>query len=134
MSFATRYDSTFSLEILSVLSEGDAYGYLIQKRIQEASHGRIQVRPSTLYRLMQTLEQQQAVESWWDESTGRRRKWYRLTETGRGVLNQQASKWWQHVECLWRLMRPGQPVPQAHQILPKGDPAADAAAPEPAGG
>jgi DNA-binding PadR family transcriptional regulator len=42
----------------------------------------------------------------WENSTGRRRKWYELTETGRKRLSAQAREWHEYAECIRALLGP----------------------------
>ena len=78
--------------ILSALTETSKYGYLIQKTIQDTSGGRVELKAGTLYPLLHRLEADKLIRSRWDESTGRRRKWYQLTAAGRRRLQQQAQQ------------------------------------------
>ena len=49
--------------ILSILSEGDSYGYAIIKRVRELSGGRIQWTDGMLYPVLHRLEKQGLIES-----------------------------------------------------------------------
>ena len=97
---------SLDLMILSALSERPLYGYLIQKRLREASGNTIRLQAGTLYPLLHRLESAGAIASRWDKSTGRERKWYDLTEKGRRRLQHQAAEWHRYVECLRNLLRP----------------------------
>lgn len=97
------------LMILSVLSDGPKYGYLVQKRLREASHGQVDLKAGTLYPLLHRLEDAGAVRCRWEESTGRSRKWYELTATGRRRLSGQAQQWQDYAECIRQLLRPAVP-------------------------
>ncbi len=92
------------LMVLSVLAEGPQYGYLIQKRISEASSNRLPLPAGTLYPLLHRLEADRLIRARWDESTGRQRKWYDLTPSGRRRLGEQARDWSLFAECVNRLL------------------------------
>jgi PadR family transcriptional regulator PadR len=94
------------LMVLSVLVEDAAYGYKIQQRLRTASHGLVDLRAGTLYPLLHRLEDDRLIRSRWDDSTGRRRKWYTLTATGRRQLKCRARQWQEVAECLERLLAP----------------------------
>ncbi|HOB74244.1 MAG TPA: helix-turn-helix transcriptional regulator [Phycisphaerae bacterium] len=97
---------SLDLMVLSALAEGPQYGYLIQKRIREASGNLVRIQAGTLYPLLHRLESDGAITSRWDDTTGRDRKWYELTPTGRRMLQDQASQWQEYVNCIRRLLNP----------------------------
>lgn len=90
--------------VLSALVDAAKYGYLIQKHVREATSGHAALAAGTLYPLLHRLEAKKLVRSYWDESTGRRRKWYALTAAGRNRLSSQAREWQSYTECMGRLL------------------------------
>ena len=97
---------SLDLMVLSTLAEGPQYGYRIQEALARASGGAVSVKAGTLYPLLHRLEAQGWVKSRWDDSTGRKRKWYRLTPAGRRRLVQQAEEWRDYAERLWQMLAP----------------------------
>jgi PadR family transcriptional regulator, regulatory protein PadR len=97
---------SIDLMVLSVLAEEPLYGYLVQKKLREASGNLVRIQAGTLYPLMHRLEAAGAVASRWEAVGGRDRKWYALTDTGRSMLRQQAGEWHQYVECIRKLLKP----------------------------
>ena len=97
---------SLDLMVLSVLADGPKYGYLLQKRIRETSADRVKLQAGTLYPLLHKLEADKLIRAKWDKSTGRKRKWYEITATGRRRLTFQANQWQQYVDCLQRLLEP----------------------------
>ena len=97
---------SLDLMVLSALAERPQYGYLIQKRIREASGNLVRIQAGTLYPLLHKLESNGAIKSRWDSATGRDRKWYELTPTGRRMLRDQAGQWQEYVNCIRRLLNP----------------------------
>lgn len=91
---------SLDLMILSALAEEPKYGYLIQQRIVQGSAGQVKLQAGTLYPLLHRLESDKLIRSRWDESTGRRRKWYELTAAGRKRLRHDAAQWNRYVECI----------------------------------
>src|SRR5687768_756767 len=80
--------------ILGIISEGDTYGYAILKRVSELSGGRLQWTDGMLYPVLHRLERQGHIEGKWGESeTGRRRKYYRITDQGIAELTEQRKQW-----------------------------------------
>jgi len=100
------------LLVLSVLADEPQYGYAIQKRIDEASAGRVRLTAGTLYPLLHRLESERLIRSRWEETTGRPRKWYELTARGRTRLEQQARDWRQFAACVTRLLAPRAQTPR----------------------
>jgi DNA-binding PadR family transcriptional regulator len=80
--------------VLSILDEGDSYGYAILKRIQELSGGELEWTDGMLYPLLHRLDRLGHVEARWDSPLGsRRRRYYRITQSGRIALSEQRRQW-----------------------------------------
>ena len=80
--------------ILSILEEGESYGYAILQRVRELSGGAIEWTDGMLYPVLHRLETQGHVLARWDRSpAGRRRRYYALTSEGRVALAEQKGQW-----------------------------------------
>ncbi len=80
--------------VLSILSEGESYGYAIIKRVDELSGGELQWTDGMLYPVLHRLDRNGYVEATWGKSeSGRRRKYYRLTDRGSDELASQRRQW-----------------------------------------
>ena len=80
--------------ILTILSEGESYGYAIIRRVAELSGGELQWTDGMLYPVLHRLERNGFVRALWGRSeTGRKRKYYRLTDTGEEELASQRRQW-----------------------------------------
>lgn len=80
--------------VLGILAEGESYGYAILKEVATRSEGNLQWTDGLLYPLLHRLERLGYVESVWRQPDGgRRRKYYRITETGRAELAEQHKQW-----------------------------------------
>ncbi len=97
---------SLDIMVLSVLADGAKYGYLIQQRLHDASDELVDLKAGTLYPILHKLEKAKLVKSRWDDSTGRRRKWYELTAAGRKQLGHRVAEWQQYVDCLKRILGP----------------------------
>lgn len=75
--------------VLVALKEKDSYGYQIIKDIS----GCIQLSESTLYPILKRLEAGECVTTYTLEHNGRLRKYYRLTERGRGRIREFLTEW-----------------------------------------
>jgi DNA-binding PadR family transcriptional regulator len=81
--------STANLYILLALAAEERHGYAIMQEVNQASEGAVKLGPGTLYRSIQDLLKDSLIQ----ESSSRpvrhedqRRRYYRLTALGRGVL------------------------------------------------
>lgn len=81
--------------ILSILADdGESYGYAIVKRVSELSNGTLQWTEGMLYPLLHRLERQGDIEGRWGAAeSGRKRKYYRITKSGRAHLTDQRRQW-----------------------------------------
>src|ERR671915_502942 len=80
--------------VLAILAEGDSYGYAIIKRVTELSSGHLQWTDGMLYPVLHRLERQGFITSKWQAAeTGRQRKYYRLTKSGREQLAVERWRW-----------------------------------------
>lgn len=81
--------------ILSILSEGQSYGYLIIKRVRALSDDNIQWKDGMLYPVLYQMEKKGLVKSKYVlvEETGKARKYYSLTSLGESELEKLKSEW-----------------------------------------
>lgn len=79
--------------VLRVLNTGDHHGYRIAKQIKEQSDGVLDFKEGTLYPTLHGLENQGLIESYEQDKNGRTRRYYRITDTGRGELVNQQAEW-----------------------------------------
>lgn len=80
--------------VLSILAEGDSYGYAILKRVKDLSGGRMEWTDGMLYPVLHRLERLGYVEARWEAAeTGRRRKYYQITPGGRAQLAHERRQW-----------------------------------------
>ena len=94
------------LLVLSTLASESKYGYLIQQSLATATGGLMNVQAGTLYPMLHRLEAERLIRSRWDDTTGRKRKWYELTPAGHKRLHQQAHQWREYADCVWRMLGP----------------------------
>jgi len=94
--------------ILSILADGESYGYEIIQRVHDLTGGNVQWTTSTLYPLLHRLEGKGLLESFWrDAGPGPDRKYYRLTAKGRKALATEKQQWMSVHEALIKLWGPG---------------------------
>ena len=80
--------------VLSILRKNDSYGYEIHKSIIDKLSGEYELKEATLYSSYKRLLADGYISSYWgDETQGGRRKYYRITESGRELLRQNTADW-----------------------------------------
>src|SRR5678815_2697380 len=86
--------SPATLHILLALAGEDLHGYGIMQEVARQSEGRYRLGPGTLYDNLQRLMKQRIVEevSGGPEDKNSRRRYYRLSSLGRGVLSAEIAR------------------------------------------
>lgn len=80
--------------ILCSLYNNDKYGYEIAKEIKERTSNKYEIKQPTLYSYLKRLEEDDLIVSYWGEnSNGGRRRYYKLTKTGKDNCKQFISEW-----------------------------------------
>ncbi|MGH9421911.1 MAG: PadR family transcriptional regulator [Thermoanaerobaculia bacterium] len=80
--------------ILSILQQGDSYGYAIIQKVRELSGGDMEWADGMLYPILHRLEKRRLVEAYWGTAeNGRKRKYYRLDRTGLEELETHREHW-----------------------------------------
>lgn len=80
--------------VLSILAEGDSYGYAILQRVKELSGGQIEWTDGMLYPVLHRLERLAYITSRWETGdTGRKRKYYSITARGQAQLAEERRQW-----------------------------------------
>ena len=73
---------------LSILADGESYGYEIIQKVRELSGGEIEWSDGMLYPVLHRLERDGLIDSEWKEAeTGRKRKYYFISAKGRKLLD-----------------------------------------------
>ena len=81
--------------ILYMLLDGPSYGYEISKRIKTLSAEKYIIKETTLYSAFNRMEKNSYIESFQDEdmSGGKRRTYYRITDSGRQYYKEKCEEW-----------------------------------------
>ncbi|MGI8499044.1 MAG: PadR family transcriptional regulator [Gemmatimonadaceae bacterium] len=87
--------------ILSLLQHESRHGYEISKLIESRSGGVVQFQVSSLYPLLYRMEKRGWIRGKWVEKAGqRRRRYYSITPTGRGIVGEQRPSWLEFVRAI----------------------------------
>ncbi len=80
--------------ILSVLKNGDSYGYKIVQRVKELTNGEIAWKEASIYPVLKKLENAGMIKSYWKvEENKRPRKYYTILSEGEKQLKQNMHEW-----------------------------------------
>ena len=102
-----RKKGTADLLALSRLDEKQRHGYEIAKLIEQRSGGELVFHVASLYTLLKRLERRGAIAGRWVEVPGeRRRRFYRLTPSGKKLLAQEQRDWLSFVRSVERITQP----------------------------
>jgi PadR family transcriptional regulator PadR len=85
---------TTTLLVLTVLRDGELYGYEIAQRIRGRSGGAFAPGEGSLYPALHALVADGALEaSWRDSDRGPRRRYYKITKSGLAMLAEHSHEW-----------------------------------------
>ena len=89
------------LLVLSLLDAESRHGYELARLIASQSRGVLKFHAASLYPLLYRLEKRKWIEGRWVEKANqRRRRYYKLTPTGRKILEAQRSSWREFVKAM----------------------------------
>jgi PadR family transcriptional regulator PadR len=91
--------------ILKLLQDGDKYGYEITKLAYELSDNEYELKEATMYSSLKRLEHDGHITSYWgDETQGGRRRYYRITTSGRAQYGANKRNWTYAKQILEKLL------------------------------
>jgi transcriptional regulator len=98
---STLPQGTLDLLILKVIAFGPVHGYAIAQRLEQVSHGVVQVPEGSLYPALHRLENRSLLAADWKETeTGREAKFYRLTRKGLKQLATERADWQRLIDAI----------------------------------
>ena len=87
--------------ILALVDEEARHGYDIARLIEQRSGGTLVFTLASLYATLYRLEERGLIRGRWVEKAGqRRRRYYRVTESGRKVLAAQREDWCRFIAAI----------------------------------
>lgn len=87
--------------ILALVEDTDLHGYDIARQIETRSDGTLRFTLASLYATLYRLEARGWLSGRWIERAGqRRRRYYRITPSGRKVLAAQRDDWARFIAAL----------------------------------
>lgn len=92
--------------ILYLLLEKDSYGYEISKSIKDISDETYSMKETTLYSAFNRLAKNGHITSYYgDETQGKRRTYYHITEQGRTYYYEKCQEWVMTKDLINRFIR-----------------------------
>lgn len=80
--------------VMSLLSDGDKYGYEMVLELARRSNNAFELKEGTLYPLLHALEKTGEVRAYEQTApSGRERRYYTLTDHGKGRLAEKTEEW-----------------------------------------
>jgi DNA-binding PadR family transcriptional regulator len=80
-----------AFQILLSLADENLHGYGIKRQVEQQTSGRMRLGPGTLYSSIQALSEDGLIEEV-DQITDERRRYYRLTSSGRKLARSEAER------------------------------------------
>ena len=79
--------------ILHTLIESDKFAQQISDAVENKSGNEYTINQATLYSSLKRLESLKLVESYWNDYDGGRRKFFKITDSGRQTVENNLSSW-----------------------------------------
>jgi len=80
--------------LLTILQGGENYGYELIKKVKKYSGNKLEWSEAMLYPVLHRMQRDGLISSRWEIlENGRKRKYYRITEEGKGVLVEKKADW-----------------------------------------
>jgi PadR family transcriptional regulator PadR len=93
------------LVVLSLVDARARHGYELSQLIEQRSEGSVRFNVASLYPMLYRLEKRGWIKGRWVEKAGqRRRRYYRITPTGRAQLIEQRAGWERFVAAVNRIV------------------------------
>lgn len=89
----TLVSGSAGMLVLRLLSEQDMYGYQMTEQLAARSRNVFEMKSGTLYPLLHSLEQKGYITAYERQENGRVRRYYSITDSGRGQLADKAAEW-----------------------------------------
>lgn len=81
------------LVVLSLLEKENMYGYEMIRKLSEKSENVFELQEGTLYPILHSLESDNFITSYWDNTGSKKRKYYSITSEGKKQLKAKKEEW-----------------------------------------
>jgi PadR family transcriptional regulator len=96
--------------LLATLEQGPRHGYAVMEALRGGSGGQFDLPTGTIYPALHRLEKAGLVHTRWSEESGRRRRLYELTTSGRRALADERDAWQEFSAAVSSLLGPPRAV------------------------
>jgi transcriptional regulator len=102
-----RLQGTLDLPILKTPARGGPqHGYAIAQRIHQATGESLRIEEGSLYPALQRMTADKWLKAQWGVTdTGRKARFYTMTETGRRQLEEEQRRWIDLTEAINKALR-----------------------------
>lgn len=99
------YTGTLDLLILRTLQGDPVHGYGIARWIRDRTEGVLDVEQGALYPALHRLNRKGWIRGDWGETeTGRRARFYSLTDKGARALREETARWDEHAQAVYAVL------------------------------
>jgi PadR family transcriptional regulator PadR len=94
--------------LLSLVNEMEyTYGYQLIKELKERSGGYFHFKEGTIYPALRKLENDGLISGEWQQASGGlQRRYYRITDKGRGALKDKLAMWKNFIAAMNLIIEP----------------------------
>lgn len=93
--------------LLSLIGQQPMYGYQILRDLDRKSLGYFKFKEGTLYPTLHRLEKSGLISSKWEMlPSGRQRRYYHITDRGKGLLAEKRSHWLDFAAAMNLIIQP----------------------------
>ncbi len=98
---------TLHVLILKTLTAGPMHGYAIARAIGERTEGVLGIEDGALYQALHRMQERGWVDSEWGHAeSGKRARFYELTDAGRRRLKVETASWIRYAEAVFKVLQP----------------------------
>jgi DNA-binding PadR family transcriptional regulator len=106
MDSKKNFPGNTKMLILKLLDEKDMYGHQVVVELAQRTDNAFNIRTGILYPIIHDLENKGMVSSYRGEAdNGKERKYYRITDRGRELLNNKWAEWNEYTISINRVMK-----------------------------
>lgn len=99
---------SIALLVMKLLEDRDMYGYQMIEELRNRSDNTFHLKAGSLYPLLHSLEEKGYVSAYERDATaGKPRRYYHLTNQGRGALQEKEKSWKEYAHAVNRVLRGG---------------------------
>jgi transcriptional regulator len=103
------FTGTLDLLILRTLLTDPVHGYGIARCIRDWTEGVLDVEQGALYPALHRLNRKGFIRGEWGETeTGRRARFYYLTDKGHSALEKESARWDEHAQAVYAVLGHGE--------------------------